>query len=314
MITNFLTANLLSHRDGRHGSRPSRAIYLDMQAVNEAEIDSMGFWRSYILVPNGFEYLVVPPSLFPNASDPRGAPLSVHDIAQRFHLQSWLALQRIKRHFPTITDEFSSRFPRGTWEGAAMNVYYDAHYQLGLFYLTWVMDAQTQVTMENLGLVLDRLVAATLLLQEAWDAAAQYNTFSSSLRDLQRNTALAYMRLHAMLMTVFKIQDKVQGPILAQIDTMDFSMIGSANDALAEDVITLSSHEVYSPSEADTGRYLVAPMIRDILTYAPTAASNQDWIHRIIRSLGDYVHDHPQDSNIAVFAAALHKAKSSLAP
>lgn len=192
-----------------------------------------------------------------------------------------------------------------------MNVYYDAHYQLGLFYLTWVMDAQTQVTMENLGLVLDRLVAAALLLQEAWDAASQYNTFSSSLRDLQRNTALAYMRLHAMLLTVFKIQDKVRGPILGHIDAVDSP---ATNNALKEDVITVSSHEVYSPSEADTERYLVAPMIRDILTYAPTAASNQDWIHRIVRSLGDYIRDHPQDSNIAVFAAALHKAKSSLAP
>lgn len=310
LITNFLAANLRGRRNDRRDSRPSRAIFLDMQAVNEAEIDSMGYWRGYVLVPSGFEYLVVPPSLYPNTSDPRGSPLAVQEIVRRFHWQSWMALQRVKRHFPKVTDEFSHRFPRGTWEGAAMNVYYDAHYQLGLFYLTWVMDAQTQVTVENLGLVLDRLVAATLLLQEAWDAVSQYHTFSSSLRDLQRNTALAYMRLHAMLLTVFKIQDKVRAPILGQMDAVDAAKHGNSSD---DDVITLTSYEVYSPADDDTGRYLVASAIRDILTHPPTAASNQVWMQRIVRSLSEYIRDHPQDNNISVFAAALQKAKSSLA-
>lgn len=50
LVGRFLAANLPL----------GRAIFLDMQAVNEREIGTVGEWRGFSLVPHGLTYRVLP--------------------------------------------------------------------------------------------------------------------------------------------------------------------------------------------------------------------------------------------------------------
>lgn len=304
LITQFLNANLRKQgrvKNSLMRSSGMRPIFLDMQAVNEAEIGSMGEWRGFILVPYGLEYLVVPPFYFVNNTSHPPTMLSVFKIASRYHHQSWNALQQVKANFPAINNYFHTKFPPGTWESAAMNVFYDAHYQTGLFYLTWVLDESSQISVDSLGIILDRLLASVLLLQEAWDAGSKYQTFSSSLRDLQRNTALAYMRLQGILSVFYKIQSKIQGSILSQLDQAE-----DINDFVAE------GSALYSPSEKDSYRFLVQLNVREIVINSQESAVGQLWLHKSVQSLEAFVRDYPRDENVAVFAAAAKSAKALL--
>ena len=53
LISNFLIANLNS---GNHKG----GVFVDMQAINDAEIESAGAWRHFTLIPHGLVYRVVP--------------------------------------------------------------------------------------------------------------------------------------------------------------------------------------------------------------------------------------------------------------
>jgi hypothetical protein len=188
-------------------------IYLDMQSVNEAEIDDMGQWRGFTLIPYGSQYQVM--------ADPVSLGMNATMFKAKIgasHRQSWKLLQTLKKGLPEVNDRFLVKFPHGSWEAAVMNVVYDAHYQLGLFYLTFAIDQQKDITLENMPFILDRYLAARELLTTTWEVVDRYKTLSSSDRDLLKNTALTYLRIQAILSIAVQYQEKLI-PILNKLKT-----------------------------------------------------------------------------------------------
>jgi hypothetical protein len=90
-----------------------------------------------------------------------------------------------------------------------MNVYYDAHYQLGLFLLTYSIDAMKTADEKNIPIILDRLRLASLILLDTVEAIEKYDTISSSIHDVYKNSALAWMRLQALVLASIKFKDSI---------------------------------------------------------------------------------------------------------
>ena len=210
MIQRFLRANgitnqsFVSHEDTTSGALTVHSahpifpggVYLDMQAVNDPEIDAFGQWRGLVLVPWGTLYRVF-------------GPLRMDKI-QELHLHSYQQLRALQTRFPAVNDQYVLKFAPGSWERAAANVYYDAHYQFALNLLTFAIEAQGRVEMKILPLLLDRYHIAASVLKVTLSAVRQYGTFSSSVADLTKNTALAWMRLHALMDVVGKFRKEIR--------------------------------------------------------------------------------------------------------
>lgn len=170
-------------------------VYLDMQAVHEAEIDAMGQWRGLFLVPWGTVYRVF-------------GPLQAEQI-MKLHHYSQHHLSALQRTFPAVDDVFALKFAPGSWERAAANVFYDAHYQFGLNLLTFAIELQTNISMKLMPILMDRYYQSASVLLDTRNAVHKYGTFSSSVQDLSKNTALAWMRLAALLDIVHKFHKEI---------------------------------------------------------------------------------------------------------
>ncbi len=194
VVTRILHANLLP------ADRYSGGVYLDMQSVNEAEIEDMGQWRGYTLIPYGSQYNVLVTAT--NIT-------LVKSKIEASHVISWKQLKALSTGLPEINDRFMTKFPHGSWEAAVMNVITDSHYQLGLFYLTFAIDQQKSVTLESIPFILDRYLAAKELLTSTWEVVSRHKTLSSSDHDLLKNTALTYLRIQAILSIAGQYQNKL---------------------------------------------------------------------------------------------------------
>ncbi|KAJ1412181.1 hypothetical protein B484DRAFT_422918 [Ochromonadaceae sp. CCMP2298] len=160
-------------------------VYLDMQSINEEEIGTAGRWRGYTLISWGTQYRVL------------GA-LNMSQIAH-LHSHSLFHLNALQAHFPPVNAHFMRSFGPGSWERASANVFHDAHYQFGLSLLTFCIELQQNLELARLPMLLDRMLVAAQTLRDTLQAVDAYGTFSGSLLDLQKNTALACMRLSALL-------------------------------------------------------------------------------------------------------------------
>jgi hypothetical protein len=184
-------------------------------------------------------------------------------------------------NFPQIDDHFISLFPKGSWEFAAMSVYFDAHYQLGLFYLTYAMDIEEKAkTYELILHVFDRLFAASKLLQKTWYSVKQYQTFSSSLQDLQKNTALSFLRLQAYMNILQHLQEKL---------------------------ITFFQQQQQQQSHSSI--YLVPNDLQQVLF-------NKDFQKDILQNATEHIHEfihmNPQDRDVSIFAKSYQKLQEKL--
>lgn len=227
MILRFLRANGINNQSlvtledphsghlTLHSTHPtfSGGFYLDMQAVNDPEIDAFGQWRGLVLVPWGTLYRVF-------------GPLRMDKI-QELHLHSYQHLRALQTSFPAVDDTFVRKFAPGSWERAAANVYYDAHYQFALNLLTFAIEVQGRVEMKILPTLLDRYHVAASVLKETLVAVRQYGTFSSSVADLTKNTALAWMRLHALMDVVGKFRKEIRAELNKPTEDSDFSVVSS---------------------------------------------------------------------------------------
>ncbi|CAM9392905.1 unnamed protein product, partial [Ectocarpus sp. 12 AP-2014] len=110
LVSRFLAANLPQ----------GRQIFLDMQAVDEREIGAVGFYRGFSLVPHGLVYRVLPRlTLQESESWHEGVVKQLRSLSECMQ--------------PVVV----SRYRPGTWEFSAASVYWDAHYQAGLFFLSY---------------------------------------------------------------------------------------------------------------------------------------------------------------------------------
>lgn len=171
-------------------------VYLDFQAVNEAEIGTNGFWRGFSLIPWGNVYRIFTGSL------------TINQI-QTLHHYSLHILHQMKQQFPIINKSFVDQFYDGSWERAAASVFYDAHYQLGLSLLTYGIELQARIELNLIPILLDRFYISSLLLKETQVAAIKYKTFSSSISDLDKNVALSWMRLQSLLEVSLKYKHEI---------------------------------------------------------------------------------------------------------
>lgn len=186
-------------------------VYLDMQAVLEAEIAEMGQWRGLFLVPWGTVYRVF-------------GPLNVQQIMELHH-HSWHHLKMLQSTFPPVDDGFALKFAPGSWERAAANVYYDAHNQFGLNILTFAIELQSNINMKLMPVLMDRYLLSASVLQQTQAAVHKYGTFSSSVADLSKNTALAWMRLAALIDIVQKFRQEVTAEFAALLPNVGAELL-----------------------------------------------------------------------------------------
>jgi len=200
-------------------------VFVDMQAIHEAEIGDGGAWRGLTLQPWGTLYRVV---IGGGGAKKRSAHKShQHQQQQQQQLQQLKLLETaslhaasleqldvLKKSFPVVNDALLKQFPAGTWEFAAMSVYYDAHYQLGLHLLTFAMslrnipEAKADLT-SYLPILVDRMHASAVLLLETHEAVSRYGTISSAKSDVHKNAALAWMNVEGHLAVAVQFKDKV---------------------------------------------------------------------------------------------------------
>ncbi|RYH20366.1 DUF2723 domain-containing protein [archaeon] len=172
-------------------------IYIEMQAINEAEIGNSGMWRNiYTLVPWGSQYRVF--------------PLLGRDAIEQVQVWSVAILQQFMSEFGTVTTDILDQYPLGTWEAGAISVYYDAQYQLGLNLLTFVIetmaDKSAMGSIERVAIVLDRLAYSQYIMTAMIRNVIRYETINSGGKDVVKNTALASLRLLHMMLGLRKIE------------------------------------------------------------------------------------------------------------
>jgi hypothetical protein len=175
-------------------------MYIVMQAINEMEIGNGGIWRDkYALIPWGTLYRVhfLPP---PTVDTP---PSDLMERLGLFHKDAYDQLLLMQATFPVLTDRINHKYPDGTWEYAAFSVHYDGYYQLALNFLTYGISLQNTIAKDNLyhklPVLLDRLHIATSILTDTLPVVLKYNTLSSPLADLYKNTVVSYMKLIPLL-------------------------------------------------------------------------------------------------------------------
>ncbi|CAN0290455.1 unnamed protein product [Discosporangium mesarthrocarpum] len=193
LITRLLDANL---RKGG-GNRP---VFLDMQAVDESEIGPGGSYRGYTLLPWGLVYRVLP-----------GMDTAETEAWHDESLGQLRRLQGCMRPSP------ADIYPPGSWEFAASSVFWDAHYQMGLFLLSYAIQVwrPRELLSGQRGRVLPGLKAAASLLGETLEAVDAHGTLSSLKGDLVKNTALSYIRLQGALELGLLEQRALRAPTAA---------------------------------------------------------------------------------------------------
>ncbi|CAM9741979.1 unnamed protein product, partial [Choristocarpus tenellus] len=180
LVTRFLRAN----RNWDESWMDSRPMFLDMQAVDEREVEAAGSYHGLTLLPWGLTYRVLP------------GMSSVE--TETWHSASLDQLTRLQRCLQPAPRDL---FPPGTWEFAASSVFWDAHYQMGLFFLSYALDVWKPGVLLSgqRAAVLGALQTAASLLGDTLEAVDAYDTFSSPRADLLKNTMLAYVRLQNAL-------------------------------------------------------------------------------------------------------------------
>lgn len=249
-------------------------VYLDMQAINEGEIGNAGEWRGYTLMPWGTQYRVF--------------PLLNMTVMEAYQVQAADKLVDLEDGFVEVTFHTLDQYPIGTWEAGAISVYYDAHYQLGLHILTYAIVLQSvgaSLQFNQVALLLDRLVYAADLLTETYRAVGKYETISSSLSDVTKNTALAHLRLVAILKVIQQLESKVIEIVYKETQVPEVSPL-MCPCALCVLTCLCVQHV-----------YLNANRVLDLCN----AAGRQKAFKEAKTVIGEFIAAYPEDRDVEVF-------------
>lgn len=195
LITRFLKSNFIS------GSFPG-GIYLEMQAVNEADIGYEGRYQDeFTLVPWGLTYRVFP-------------------LIENQHVAMENVITDAKRHIDKVqVSSFSSKnanikFPSGSWEFGAVSIYWDMHYQYGLVLLTHALTLHKNHDMPSNPAIFVRymnsLDSACYYLGTTFNAVERMNALTSTRNDLWRNSALCYITLNGAVKVAKRISGQLE--------------------------------------------------------------------------------------------------------
>ena len=170
-------------------------IYIDMQAINDAELGAAGQWRGLTLIPWGTVYRVL-------------GNMQTRDT-EWLHKSSVEQFKALQKEWPEPSEAFFEQYPAGTWEYAAMSVYHDAQNQLGLNLLTYAIEMQSNADLNLLPLLLDRLHVSAKLLFNCHSSVSKHKALSSSIHDLHKNTAMAWMRLQGLVGVALQFRESM---------------------------------------------------------------------------------------------------------
>ena len=164
-------------------------VYLDMQSINDAEIGDKGHWHGLTLIPFG--------SLYKVSKEPiKSIKHHKHSIEKTHNLSTILTFDGSKydQHGSSIFESY----PPGSWEHAVASVINDAKYQLGIYLLTYAMEAEKKVDISNILIIVDRyLAAASLLFEVVLDARLPLNV------DEKNITVTTYTNSHTHVLRSF---------------------------------------------------------------------------------------------------------------
>lgn len=114
LISRFLHANM------KNGTEDG-GIYIEMQAILETDIEIGGkYLDDFTLLPWGLVYRVLPRVL---------EDKNFEELRKKWHGRSWQQLTRIKKD---MVVHATTNVRQGSWEFAAISVFWDMHYQLGM--------------------------------------------------------------------------------------------------------------------------------------------------------------------------------------
>jgi hypothetical protein len=193
----------------------SKGIFLDMQSLNESQIGDGNQWRGYTLLPWGTHYRVL------QGRRPEETVI--------LHKGAVNAMQRFEASLPKFNEAFYHTFHPFSWEFGASALVNDAKYQLGVFLLTYVIDRMQDPKIEMMPTVVDRLLLACGLLESVSEAALSTEAVTRrhkyfmpgpvgrergrgsealtvSIRDVHKNHAVAWMRVHPILTVCMKFK------------------------------------------------------------------------------------------------------------
>ena len=132
LITRFLSANL------KHGNNAFEGgVYIDMHSVRNADIGDHGSFFGFTLVPWGLTYRVLP-----NVSN--------FDSLSTLRVKSRTIVSKVTKIMKPF---LAYDYPPGSWEFAAKSVYWDMHYQRGIFLLTFALTLAKELKQNHLLLV-----------------------------------------------------------------------------------------------------------------------------------------------------------------
>jgi len=113
IVGNFLSANNANFKGG---------VFVEMQAIDERQIGAGGLWNQHnvTLVQWGFVYRVFSP------------PLTTL-LIEKYHLKSLQLLEQVEHDFRPF---LGLSFSEGSWEYAALSVFWDMNYELAISMLS----------------------------------------------------------------------------------------------------------------------------------------------------------------------------------
>ena len=287
------------------------AVFIDMQSINDVEIGDKGLWHGLTLVPLGSLYRVMrtPPKSIKHHKD------SVEKIRK---LSTILPFKRDHDH----RDDIFESYPPGSWEHAVASVINDAKYQLGVYLLTYAIEAQKSVDVSNILIIMDRYhFSASLLLEVVFDARLPMNVnqqdvvvttygnsfpemihnysrsvtpdakestlsaFSGVLKDVDKNCALAWSRYVNIVKVARGIKDNLQQTLQQEKDTDNKKMKNKTKKALIK---------------------------KDLLDFVSSTEGYRSTLKQCVEAIGLFVSKYPEDQDVQVFARELNKFQEEL--
>lgn len=179
MLEAFVAANVQNFSES--------GIYVDLHGIYEPAIGSLGAWGSkFALIPWGLAFRVV----------------RIEDL-----IDSSIWLDRALEQLANLRDSYArsppgrppgDQFRDGSWEKAALTAYNDAHYQSGLWVLTFAQMLRESIKPENFALYLR-------VLREAFSLTNSESPVTSTRHDKDKNSLLASVLLHGALSTALRM-------------------------------------------------------------------------------------------------------------
>jgi len=212
----------------------------------------------------------------------------------------------VRGKFPHFSSRFRDKFDPGSWEWAAMSITHDAQYQFALNLLTYSIALQKGADVQSLLLILDRLLTASVMLQDLHTVTdndnldTPYVPLSFPRFDLHKNAALSWLRLLGVSQICSKptVFTAMVDALTANKDNLlnhgRIRELLSAHDD-SEQLLETEEPEVTPPMEMDRTQLFAGGATLTPELIQSTAAA----------TITSYVKNYPKDKDVETFKKSL---------